>query len=59
MNKDPKASAPNPPKNTKIVVANPRYEGANPVMIAKALFRRVKKASQTDDVASDDAQSST
>ena len=45
MTKDPKTRA----KNIKIDVINPRYEGATPLMVAKALLQRPKKAAQTDD----------
>ena len=44
MNKDPKTPAPKPPKNIKVDVINPRYEGATFEMVVKAMLQRPKKA---------------
>ena len=49
MSTDLKAPAPKPPKDIKIDVKNPRYEGATPLMVARALLRRPKKDDQRDD----------
>ena len=51
MNKHSKPTAPKAPKpkDIEIEVVNPRYEGATPIMVAKALLQRPKKAAQTDD----------
>ncbi len=35
-----------PPKNIEVNVKNPRYEGATPGMVARALLRRPKKVDQ-------------
>ena len=49
MNKHSKPTAPQAPKNIEIEVVNPRYEGATFEMVVKAMLRRPKKATQTDD----------
>lgn len=60
MTKDPKP----PPADIEIDVVNPRYEGATPDMVVRALLRRPKRADQevspkepTDGSAPDDAHS--
>ena len=52
-NKTPSNDKPKP-ADIKIEVVNPRYEGATPLMVAKALLQRPKKAAQTDDGEPDD-----
>ena len=48
MTKSPKPPAPKPPKNIKVGVINPRYEGATFEMVVKAMLQRPKKADQKD-----------
>ena len=43
MRKYTKLPAPTPPKPLDVDVKNPRYEGATPGMVVKALFRRGPK----------------
>ena len=43
MNKHSKPSAPKPPKDIKIEVVNPRYEGATFEMVVKAMLQRPRK----------------
>ena len=50
MSKDPEPPAPNPsPADIEIEVVNPRYEGATPIMVAKALLQRPKKKDKKGD----------
>ena len=46
--------SPKPPKDIKIDVKNPRYEGATPLMVAKALLRRPPKDKKSSDKAEPD-----
>ena len=50
MSTDSKPTAPKAPKpkDIEIEVVNPRYEGATPIMVAKALLRRPKKDEDAD-----------
>ena len=41
--------SPKPPKDFKIDVKNPRYEGATPLMVAKALLQRPPKGEKASD----------
>ena len=49
------------PKTPKVVIRNPRYEGATPLMVARALLQRPKKDDQreNDDPEAEDADSPT
>ncbi len=47
MSKDTKPPAPKPPKNIKVDVVNPRYEGATIKMMGKALLQRPPKDNKT------------
>ena len=44
MSAGPKTSAPNTPKDIKVDVKNPRYEGATFEMVVKAMLQRPKKS---------------
>ena len=44
MTKTSKPPAPKPPKDIKVDVKNPRYEGATIEMVAKAMLQRPKKS---------------
>ena len=46
------------PKPPKVEVRNPRYEGATPLMVAKALLQRPKKTDQEDGEPTDDGADS-
>ena len=61
MSTDSKPTAPKPPKDIEIEVVNPRYEGATPIMVAKALLQRPKKDEQDekDEPEDEDADSRT
>ena len=65
MSKDTKPPAPKPPKNIKVDVRNPRYEGATIEIVVKAMLQRPRKSDQegdgdpSDGPESCDAQSST
>ena len=48
MSPHSKSSAPRPPKNIKVDVINPNYEGATFEMVVKAMLQRPKKADQKD-----------
>ena len=50
MSTDSKPTAPKAPKpkDIEIEVVNPRYEGATPIMVAKALLQRPKKDKKAD-----------
>ena len=43
MSPHSKSSAPRPPKNIKVDVINPNYEGATFEMVVKAMLQRPKK----------------
>ena len=49
MSKDTKPPAPKPPKNIKVDVRNPRYEGATFEMVVKAMLQRPRKSDQEGD----------
>ena len=52
MTKTSKPPAPKPPKDIKVDVKNPRYEGATFEMVVKAMLQRPpkdKKADKEDD----------
>ena len=49
MTKSPKPPAPKPPKNIKVDVINPRYEGATFEMVVKAMLQRPRKRPDHDD----------
>ena len=46
MTEAPKPTTPKPPKNIKIEVVNPRYEGATFEMVVKAMLQRPRKAAE-------------
>ena len=48
MANPPRHSALKPPADIEIVVVNPRYEGATPLMVARALLQRPKKDEQDE-----------
>ena len=60
MSTDSKPTAPKAPKpkDIEIEVVNPRYEGATPIMVAKALLQRPKK-DEKDEPEDEDADSPT
>ena len=43
MTTDPKPPTPKPPKNIKVDVINPDYEGATFEMVVKAMLQRPRK----------------
>ena len=43
MSKDTEPPAPKPPKNIKVDVRNPRYEGATIEIVVKAMLQRPPK----------------
>ena len=49
MGKDTEKPVPNPPKNIKVDVINPRYKGATIEMVADALLQRPRKRPDPDD----------
>ena len=49
MSKDTEKPAPKPPKNIKVDVINPRYEGATFEMVVKAMLQRPRKRPDQDD----------
>ena len=58
MSKDTKTPTPKTPKNIKVVVKNPRYEGATFEMVVKAMLQRPRKSDQKgDDEAPDEPES--
>ena len=59
MSPHSKPSAPKPPKDIKIEVVNPRYEGATFEMVVKAMLQRPRKSDQKgdDDEAPDEPES--
>ena len=65
MSPHSKSSAPRPPKNIKVDVINPNYEGATFEMVVKAMLQRPRKSDQEgdgeppDEPDSGDAQSTT
>ena len=46
MRKSTKSPASKPPKDIKVDVKNPRYEGATIEMVAKAMLQRPRKAAE-------------
>ena len=55
MSEDTKKPAPKPPKNIKVDVINPNYEGATFEMVVKAMLQRPRKSDQDDDEPTDDS----
>ena len=49
MSPHSKSSAPRPPKNIKVDVINPNYEGATFEMVVKAMLQRPRKSDQEGD----------
>ena len=49
MSEDTKEPASKPPKNIKVDVKNPNYEGATFEMVVKAMLQRPKKTDQEGD----------
>ena len=49
MSKDTEKPAPKPPKNIKVDVINPRYEGATFEMVVKAMLQRPRKRPDQDE----------
>ena len=49
MSPHSKSSAPSPPKNIKVDVINPDYEGATFEMVVKAMLQRPRKSDQEGD----------
>ena len=49
MSKDTKLLSPKPPKNIKVDVKNPRYEGATFEMVVKAMLQRPRRSDQEGD----------
>ena len=65
MSTPPKNNTPKPPKDIKVEVKNPRYEGATFEMVVKAMLQRPRKSDQegdgdpSDEPESDSAQPTT
>ena len=49
MSTNPKPTAPNPPRDIKVDVKNPNYEGATFEMVVKAMLQRPPKEKKAKD----------